>query len=229
MQYIDPTPLIVSHPTDTSAAAPFSGVFTCSARGYGAPLVVEWKRENSDLPSSSNSSTQVLSSGITTSTLVIPNVTNNDVGSYYCMVWNKKKGAQSSSANLSFSGLFTYTFNLDVHCITNFIGKPIQPSVVVLAQQIYLTTNNYNLSLQCTPYSSTLRYLWQRQNSNLPSRAHGVNSAFMTITNLKPEDSGEYRCTVSNSTGSIASDYAKIIIQGKFKCLMMFNCQFMIT
>ena len=115
----DPAPLILSHPIDTSAAAPFSGVFTCSAKGYGAPLVVEWKRKNFDLPNNYNSSTQVFSSGTTTSMLVIPNVTNEDTGSYYCIVWNKNKGTQSSSANLLFSGLFSY--NADTSALMSLL------------------------------------------------------------------------------------------------------------
>ena len=42
-----------------------------------------------------------------------------------------------------------------------------------------------------------------------------MHSSNLTIVNLKPEDSGEYRCTVSNSTGKIISDYVKLVVQGK--------------
>ena len=69
--------------------------------------MVEWRRKDHELPKKSKISTKVLLPlGITTSTLVISNVTNEDTGHYYCSVWNKGKGAQSNSANLLLAGLF---------------------------------------------------------------------------------------------------------------------------
>ena len=81
-------------------------MFSCSVEVHdGSVLQVGWKRKNSALPSKSSYSIQLLSSEVTSSKLVIPNVTNEDVGSYYCSVWNSRKGSQSRSAILSFSGL----------------------------------------------------------------------------------------------------------------------------
>ena len=42
---------------------------------------------------------------VTISTLVIPNVTNDDVGSYYCVVRANSLGAWSSVAKLSYAGM----------------------------------------------------------------------------------------------------------------------------
>jgi len=99
---IVPPPHIITHPTDTSAAAPFSGVFTCSAGGYGY-LMIKWKRRNKKLPKKFNTM-QTSSSEVTTSTLVIPNVTNHDVGNYYCLVKAGKKTNKSKQAKLTFAG-----------------------------------------------------------------------------------------------------------------------------
>jgi len=68
--------------------------------------------------------------------------------------------------------------------------------------------------MKCMPLSSNLKYYWEKRKGNFPSRANGVHSQTLTIVHLRPEDSGEYRCTVSNSTGSITSDYAQVVIQG---------------
>ena len=97
------SPQITTHPTDTSAATPFSGVFTCSASGYGY-LNITWYRTPGLLPDKSRTS-EVYSPEITTSTLVIPNVTNDDVGSYYCVVRANSLGAWSSMAKLSYTGM----------------------------------------------------------------------------------------------------------------------------
>ena len=107
--HIVPAPHIITHPTDTFAAAPFSGVFTCSASGYGKFSVV-WFREDlallkaRSLPSKANIS-QKFSLKVTTGTLVIPNVTIDDVGSYYCIVWSENKASRSNAGNLLLSGM----------------------------------------------------------------------------------------------------------------------------
>ena len=105
---IVPPPLYTTHPTDTSAAAPFSGVFTCTARGYGN-VSIEWKKENGDLPIKSDV-TQIISPQIANSTLVIPNVTISDVGRYYCIASSGKTRAHSNYATLFFAG----TININI-------------------------------------------------------------------------------------------------------------------
>ena len=106
---IVPAPHIITHPADTFAADPFSAVFICSASGYGKFSVV-WFREDlallnaKPLPSkvyiSKKSSLKEI-----TSTIVIPNVTIDDVGSYYCIVWGENKASRSNAGNLLLSGM----------------------------------------------------------------------------------------------------------------------------
>lgn len=97
-------PKIVAHPTDTSAGAPFSAVFTCSAIGYGN-LSIEWKRSDSlGIPIKSFYRQVSSSTKIITSTLIIPNVTDVDSGSYYCVGWIDMQASKSKSALLYYSG-----------------------------------------------------------------------------------------------------------------------------
>jgi len=58
-------------------------------------------------------------------------------------------------------------------------------------------------------------YTWLKKGDALPSRAKGVNTSFMTISNLKPNDSGDYQCIVSNRTGRIKSEFSTVEIKGK--------------
>ena len=102
-----------------------------------------------------------------------------------------------------------------VMCIS-LTDMPVQPSVIVPSTNVKLTINSYNFSLKCQPFNNNLHYLWEKRNSTLPSRAHNAHSSTLTITYLRPEDSGEYRCTVSNSTGRLISDYVKVIIEGNY-------------
>jgi len=79
--------------------------------------------------------------------------------------------------------------------------------------RVYLNINNYNLSMRCIPHDDGLHYVWEKKNSNILSRVQGVYSSKLTIINLRPEDSGDYRCIVSNATGRVASSYSKLFVR----------------
>ena len=95
-------PKIITHPTATYAAAPFSAVFKCSVQAYGY-LTIDWYRNNNNLPKKA-SSRLTPSVSETTSVLTIPNVTSEDVGTYYCEVWANMLAARSHVVNLFLAG-----------------------------------------------------------------------------------------------------------------------------
>ena len=82
------------------------------------------------------------------------------------------------------------------------------------SSSINLTINKFNLSIYCYPEESGYDYEWERQNGELPSRVQGTNSSLLVIYNLRAEDAGEYRCTLSNSTGRISSMYMMLTVEG---------------
>jgi len=95
-----------------------------------------------------------------------------------------------------------------------FLGETIKPRVIVSNSPVYLSTNTFNLLIKCTPYKANFDYKWEKQNGDLPTRTEETNSSHMSIINLLPEDSGEYRCVMSNSTGTVVSDFSKLIVKG---------------
>ena len=80
---------------------------------------------------------------------------------------------------------------------------------------VNLTINNYNLTMKCLPDNSKFNYKWIKKNEVLPSRVQRANTSHLTIVNLKPEDSGDYQCVMSNSTGTIGSNFSTVHIIGK--------------
>ena len=94
----------VTHPVDASAAAPFSGVFMCSVYGYGRQHIT-WHKTSGKLPHK-HMIKKTADLTIVTSTLIIPNVTEQDVDKYYCQVWANHIGSQSERANLYYSGTY---------------------------------------------------------------------------------------------------------------------------
>ena len=96
-------PEIITHPTDTSAGAPFSAVFSCSVQTYGY-LTITWYRNNVLLRNNKALDILLLSVNKATSVLTIPNVSSGDVGTYYCVAWANDRAVRSMTANLFLAG-----------------------------------------------------------------------------------------------------------------------------
>ena len=60
------------------------------------------------------------SQGVTTSTLIIPNVTEEDIGKYYCQVWANDIGVKSKPATLYLSGSYN-TIAMYIHTQNIFV------------------------------------------------------------------------------------------------------------
>lgn len=104
---------------------------------------------------------------------------------------------------------------MHVYLICVYTGLPSKPLLVVPSGQlINLTANDVNFSMQCGAYNKDFDYQWEKKDGEFHLRAQGVNSHQLSIINIQPDDSGEYRCAMSNSTGKILSDYFLITIKG---------------
>ena len=93
--------------------------------------------------------------------------------------------------------------------------------LVKVVSVVNLTVNNFNLTMKCLPNKDHLHYTyaWIKKDDVLPSRAQGINSSSLTIVNLKPEDSGDYQCIVSNRTGEMSSNFSSVNVVGKKRCM----------
>ena len=96
-----------------------------------------------------------------------------------------------------------------------YIDPPSSPVVIIEDPVVNLTVNDYNLTIKCLSSMNNFIYKWIKKNNVLPSRVQGVNTSQLTIVNLKPEDSGDYQCVMSNSTGTISSEFSTVKITGK--------------
>ena len=68
-------------------------------------MSIEWKKSGSvNVQTKSDYSEVSSSKGNITSTLIIPNVTANDSGEYYCIGWIGMQASKSKTALLYYSG-----------------------------------------------------------------------------------------------------------------------------
>ena len=81
---------------------------------------------------------------------------------------------------------------------------------------IRITRSNQNTTLMCLAIGeSKVTYRWERENSSLPNKTVGQNTHELTLLDLRPSDSGNYRCRVSNIHGTVFSNYAHVNVTGK--------------
>ena len=93
---------------------------------------------------------------------------------------------------------------------------PEKPTVEMIpGQLIKLTVNDFRLSMDCISHGDDFEYKWEKKNENNIPRSQNINSTLI-INDLRPADSGEYRCIVSNSTGIIKSDYTLLTVEGEY-------------
>lgn len=92
---------------------------------------------------------------------------------------------------------------------------PPPPPVIMTMPVVRLTINDYTLTIKCLSNLINFNYKWIRKYNALPSRAQGTKTSQLTIVNLRPRDSGDYQCVMSNSTGKISSNFSTINITGK--------------
>ena len=95
---VDPKPVIITHPVNTTIKALTNITFTCSASHvHGVTHSYSWYRSNGDIPSTR-------STGQNTNTLTITRAIPADEGMYYCIATNDGGSTSSRSASLTVDG-----------------------------------------------------------------------------------------------------------------------------
>jgi len=92
----------------------------------------------------------------------------------------------------------------------------IRPAITTHPNSVAITVSNENecLSLTCEA-KGAMTYYWERQDDNIPAGSTGQDNHTLTLVNVKPIDTGNYRCVVGNKSDNNFSDYVTVTINGQ--------------
>ena len=107
-------------------------------------------------------------------------------------------------------------------CIGNAESVP-DFTVLPSSQDIDLKSDFVEVTLLCSAHGAS-SYEWQRQGSDIPTTATGMNTNVLTFFTLDPKTAGNYQCKACNDHGCVSSDYATINITGNVDALQF--CEF---
>jgi photosystem II stability/assembly factor-like uncharacterized protein len=179
-------PAIQSQPSDRCFIATTTASFSVTAVG-DAPLVYQWRRNGTNLTDVGN----VLGSG--SSNLMLLNVAASDAANYDVIITNLSGSAASSVAVLT---------------VTN-LGILTQPVSLTIPPR---STASFSVAAAGTP---TLGYHWRKDAANLVDGANisGALTANLSVRNVTYADQGNYSVVVNNSSNSVTSDDAGLLVQ----------------
>ncbi|XP_076243526.1 interference hedgehog isoform X5 [Calliopsis andreniformis] len=125
-------------------------------------------------------------------TMVIENVKASDSGSYHC-----------TASNYITTQIYTSNHEIILNVLTNPSFQA--PYFIKQPQTEYKVLRDKNVTLECFGAGYPVPYVtWSRLGSALPSKSIKTSMGLM-ITNVQPEDRGEYDCMWINSGAHIKS------------------------
>jgi len=146
--------------------------------------------------------------GETSNTFTIDSVTKADGGTYGCKVWNQYGNCVMSNIS-EISKLMHPLINPNM----NFMIET-KPKITIHPNSIMVKSSDSNhLSLTCKAIGSK-SYCWEKRDGIISPGANGINSETLTLVNLTSDDTGYYRCVVSDDSDEDYSNYAKITVMG---------------
>lgn len=182
VEYSPSLPVITSQPQPTNLTVQVGSNVTTSVAASGNSLAYQWQRNGQ--PISGNASAA-------TPTLNLTNVQLSDAGSYTAVVSNPGGSVNSSPV----------TLNVSV--------DPVPPPPSITAQPA--DTNapvGGPTSLSVAATGNGLFYQWFRNGALIP----GATQATLNFASAQVADSANYHVVVSNSSGSVNSSTARLLV-----------------
>ncbi|HYP54602.1 MAG TPA: immunoglobulin domain-containing protein, partial [Pyrinomonadaceae bacterium] len=175
-------PVITSQPQPTNLTVQVGSNVTMSVAASGNSLSYQWQRNGAAIGGNASA---------TTPTLNLTNVQLSDAGSYTAVVSNASGGVNSQPV----------TLNVSV--------DPVPPPPAITTQPSHTNAPvGGPTSLSVAATGNGLFYQWFKNGALLP----GATGASLNFASVQVADSADYYVVVSNSSGSVTSSTAKLLV-----------------
>lgn len=175
-------PIITSQPQPTNLTVQVGSNVTMSVAATGNSLTYQWQRNGTAIGGNASA---------TTPTLNLTNVQLSEAGSYTALVGNASGGVTSQPV----------TLNVSVNPV------PPPPSITTQPADTNAPVNSAT-SLSVTAAGNGLFYQWFKNGVLIP----GATQATLPFASAQVADSADYNVVVSNSSGSVTSTPAKLLV-----------------
>jgi hypothetical protein len=184
IDYTAALPVITSQPQPSNLTVQVGSNVTMAVAASGNQLSYQWQRSGNPIPAATNPSA-------ITPTLNLTNVQLGDAGSYVAVVSNPSGSVSSNPVTLNVS--------------TDPVPPP--PGITTQPADTTVTVGNPT-ALSVVASGNNLFYQWFK-NGNL---IQGATSASLNFANAQIGDAASYAVVISNSSGSITSNPAKLLV-----------------
>jgi pectin methylesterase-like acyl-CoA thioesterase len=175
-------PVITSQPQPTNLTVQVGSNVTMSVAASGNSLSYQWQRNGTAIAGNASA---------TTPTLNLTNVQLSDAGSYTAVVSNASGGVTSQPV----------TLNVSV--------DPVPPPPAITTQPAHTNAPvGSATSLSVAATGNGLFYQWFRNGTLL----QGATGASLNFASVQVADSADYNVVVSNSSGSVTSSTARLLV-----------------
>ncbi len=175
-------PVITAQPQPSSLTVQVGSNVTMAVGASGSALVYEWRRDNKAVAGNASAATP---------TLTLANVQHADEGAYTAVVSNAGGSATSNAVTLRVS------------------DTPVPPPPGITAQPADTTVVlGGSTALSVAASGSGLVYQWFKNSVLIP----GATAAQLAIQGAQISDSGAYSVVISNSSGSVQSASAQLLV-----------------
>lgn len=182
VDYAPALPVITSQPQPSNLVVQVGSNVTMSVGASGQNLSYQWQKDNAPIVGNVTA---------TTPTLQLTNVQLADAGQYKAVVTNPGGSVDSNPVTLGVS------------------TDPVPPPPAITAQPA--DTNvpvGSNASLSVSATGDNLFYQWFKNGVLI----NGATGATLDFASAQVTDSASYMVVVSNSSGSVTSDAAKLLV-----------------
>ena len=182
VQYNPAPPAITAQPQPSALTLQVGSSVTMAIAASGSALTYQWQKDGKDIAGNDSAKTAIL---------VLDKVQLADAGTYTAVVSNASGKTTSDPVVLKVS------------------VNPVPPAPAITRQPANTTgTIGQFASLSVEASGSGLVYQWFKNGALLPN----TNAPVLQFSSLKITDSATYNVLVSNSSGSIASGKAALLV-----------------